>query len=94
MMGEAAQSGFSSFAIYLFVIFTVFLVGQRKIRFLHYAYWAYDQMTLLHRLPWTKDWDIRMINTIRRKRKSAIAILVKTDEVSGKAGIVVLVTTG
>ena len=51
---------------------------------LHWVYWIYDQVPLLHRLKCTQNWGGSLICAMKKLKKQMVCRLVRTDEVQDK----------
>jgi hypothetical protein len=45
-------------------------------------YWIYNRNEWLHSCRWTKTWDVKLIDKIKKSKKQPIVFFAKTDEVN------------
>lgn len=69
-------------AAYVLVIAAVFFFTMEKVRVLHALLWAYDQYSVLSRLPWTRSWGTTLTAAMRHLRTQPVCVLVRTDEIN------------
>ncbi|KAG8216086.1 amino acid permease-domain-containing protein [Butyriboletus roseoflavus] len=69
------------FALYFLALFLFFSITDNKVTILRWAYWAYDQIPLLHQLRPTRSWGGALINVMKRLKRQEVCLLVRTDEV-------------
>lgn len=58
-----------------------FSATNNKATILRWMYWAYDQLTPLHKRNFTRSWGVDLSGLVRRLKRQSVCLLVKTDEV-------------
>ena len=69
---------FSAFFVVAFLAMTY--TGYRG-RLVMVLYWIYTRSIRLHSYPWTRNWHVKLIQIIKKRKEQPIIFFAKTDEV-------------